>query len=348
MPVKLEKPKATLAFEVKDAAGHPVKDATVRVDGVAGEQMTDASGVARFEGLEDGKAYRYTVHKDTYQDATGDNVTLPADGLIVPVKLEKQPATLAFEVKDADGHPVKGAVVAVDGKREMTGTDGKAVIAGLEVGTEYSYTVEKDGYTPKSAKVTLTADLPPVEVTLEKLQVYLNVFVVDQDLKPIEGVKVDVIENGAVDTANKLTNVNGLATFPVPVGDYDISVKAKAKGYKDASSGKVRVEKNGLDFTFVLQKEDQNNGSPSPVESELLAGVEMYPNPASVATMLYGVENAKRITVYTVTGVQVLSQAVHGEKEMRVSVEHMAEGVYVVIVQTESGESKALKLVVRR
>ena len=79
-----------------------------------------------------------------------------------------------------------------------------------------------------------------------------------------------------------------------------------------------------------------------------MAGVEMYPNPASVATVLHGVENAKRIAVYTVTGVQVLSLTVHGEKEMRVSVEHMAEGVYVVIVQTESGERKALKLVVRR
>ena len=188
-----------------------------------------------------------------------------------------------------------------------------------------------------NANITLTAkweELP---------KVYLNVFVVDQDLKPIKDATVTV---PGCDDKEKETDERGLATFRVDAKqNYNISVITK-DGYNAASS--VYVGENGLDFTFVLQKKDQNSGNTNPVESQLLAGVEMYPNPVSVATVLHGVENAKRIAVYTVTGVQVLSQAVHGEKEMCVSVEHLAEGVYVVIVQTESGESKAMKLVVRR
>ena len=194
--------------------------------------------------------------------------------------------------------------------------------------TEYDFGNEVN------ADITLTAKW-------EANDVYLHVFVVDQDLKPVKGVTVKV-----PNFDDKVTEESGCVAFSVPVGDYNISVSAE--GYKEASSGPVTIGANGLDFTFVLQKIVQNNGSTTPVESELLAGVEMYPNPASVATVLHGVENAKRIAVYTVMGVQVMSQAVHGEKELRVSVEHMAEGVYVVIVQTESGERKALKLVVRR
>ncbi len=60
------------------------------------------------------------------------------------------------------------------------------------------------------------------------------------------------------------------------------------------------------------------------------------------------VENAKRIAVYTVTGVQVLSLAVHGEKETNLQVESLAEGVYIVMIEAANGESKAMKLVVRR
>ena len=126
------------------------------------------------------------------------------------------------------------------------------------------------------------------------------------------------------------------------------TIAVKKKGYNKTEPVEVTLEARGLDFTFVLQKEVQSNGSTTPVESELLAGVEMYPNPASVATVLHGVENAKRIAVYTLTGVQVMSQAVHGEEETNLQVESLAEGVYVVVVESENGERRALKLVVRR
>lgn len=129
-------------------------------------------------------------------------------------------------------------------------------------------------------------------------------------------------------------------------GSYSIAVEKE--GYNETKPVEVSLEAHGLDFTFVLQKVVEDAGQQTPVESELLAGVEMYPNPASVATVLHGVESAKRIAVYTLTGVQVMSQAVRGEEELSLQVESLAEGVYVVVVESASGERKALKLVVRR
>ena len=347
VPVQLKKPKATLEFVVKGADNKPVAGAVVTVDGKSG--TTDADGKAVIAGLEP-KAHGYTVSKEGYEDAKG-SVDLSSGDQEVAVQLEKTvvpPATAAatFVVKGADNKPVAGAVVTVDGKSGTTDADGKAVIAGLEQ-KAHGYTVSKEGYEDAKGSVDLSSGDQEVAVQLEKLKVlYLNVFVVDQDLKPIDGVVVKIFSNAGNPNTQETTKSEGWVKRQLPVGGYRIAVEKK--GYNEPEPVDVTLEARGLDFTFVLQKEDQNNGSTTPVESELLAGVEMYPNPASVATVLHGVENAKRIAVYTVTGVQVLSQTVRGEKETNLQVESLAEGVYVVIVQTESGESKALKLVVRR
>ena len=342
--VQLEKtvvPPTTAAatFVVKDADDNPVAGATVAVDGKSG--TTDADGKAVIAGLETGKAYGYTVHKDTYQDAQG-NAMLPTEGLTVVVTLYQDGATLPTQYTvtfDAAG----GRFTDGNGRRTVAVEAGQTVAKPDDPTREgYAFLAWQLDGQAYNFDSKVNADIELKAEWEVAPQAYLNVFVVDQDLKPIEDAKVMV-----PGFDEKKTDEYGLATFPV-AADKDYNISVSAEGYNPASSGKVRVEENGLDFTFVLQKIEQNSGSPTPVESELLAGVEMYPNPASVATVLHGVENAKRIAVYTVMGVQVMSQAVHGEKELRVSVEHMAEGVYVVIVQTASGERKALKLVVRR
>ena len=331
-----------LRFVVVDAEGKPVAGASVTVDGRS--QTTGADGKAVIAGLEVDKAYSYTVRKATYQDALG-NALLPAEGLTVVVTLYQDGATLPTQYTvtfNADG----GRFTDGNGRRTVAVEKEGKVAKPADGPAKEGYTFKgwyQDGATdPYDFSTKVTQDITLKAEWEVAPQAYLNVFVVDQDLKPIEDAKVMV-----PGFDEKKTDEYGLATFPV-AADKDYNISVSAEGYNPASSGKVRVEENGLDFTFVLQKIEQNSGSPTPVESELLAGVEMYPNPASVATVLHGVENAKRIAVYTLTGVQVMSQAVHGEKEIRVSVEHMAEGVYVVIVQTEGGESKAMKLVVRR
>ena len=256
-------------------------------------------------------------------------------------------AAATFVVKDADDNPVAGATVAVDGKSGTTDADGKAVIAGLAQ-KAHAYTVSKEGYEDAKGSVDLSSGDQEVAVTLEKTQpqAYLNVFVVDQDLKPIDSVVVKIF-SGTDSITQDTTKTEGWVKMELTAKrTYTIAVKKD--GYNKPEPVEVFLETRGLDFTFVLQKEVQNNGNTTPVEGELLAGVEMYPNPASVTTVLHGVENARRIAVYTLTGVQVMSQAVHGEKELSLQVESLTEGVYVVVVESENGERRALKLVVRR
>ena len=341
-------PGATVTIVDGNGESHTTAPSTTGPDGkvVVPKVPAPTEGTVTVAAKIDGKDTVVTVPVTVDKDGNADPNTIDfKDGNIKAVKLT---------VVDAKtGKGIEGATVTV-GAQEATADKNGQVTLSLVAGKEgYPVAAAAKGYAAGGAEVSVNADgaADPSTIKLapdNAQQAYLNVFVVDQDLKPIEGATVVVIKkNDSKWKEECSTNAYGLATFSVDAEKvYDISVKAK--GYKDASSGDVQVEKNGLDFTFVLQKDGQNNGSTTPVESELLAGVEMYPNPASVATVLHGVENAKRIAVYTVTGVQVLSLTVHGEKEMRVSAEHMAEGVYVVIVQTESGERKALKLVVRR
>ena len=342
----------TLELTVTGEDGQPLAHEKVTIGGK--EYTTDDAGRVTLQAVPVGTS-TVPVAKEGYEPASVDVTIKENETTKATVKLVKassgatpQAKTYTVTVKTqlADGTAVRGATVRIGAQAPAkTNSDGQVAIQ-LPDGA-YPVAVQKAGYVEKARTpegLTVDGAAAELTVTLAKLKVYLNVFVVDQDLKPIVGA--DVTRVGAVDTANELTNVNGLATFSVDTGKYDISVNAD--GYNLASSGEVRVEKNGLDFTFVLQKMDQNNGNTTPVESELLAGVEMYPNPASVATVLHGVESAKRIAVYALTGVRVLSQAVHGETETNLRVESLAEGVYVVVVESANGERRALKLVVRR
>ena len=349
----------------------PVKDVTITVkngaDPVKGADVTIVDG--------NGNSY---PPKQTGDDgkAVVPKVPVPTDGTVTVKKGEKVVTVPVTVDKDGKANPdginlgddnikavkltvvdaktkqkIKGATVTVGVQHADTDGDGEARLNlwGSE-GTPYRVVVKAEGYIDSTVIRKVEEDgngnpfLDLIELT-PLAAPYLNVFLVDQDLKPIDGVVVKIF-SGTDSVTQDTTKLEGWVNMQLTAGRYLIAVEKD--GYNKPEPVEVTLEAHGLDFTFVLQKIEQNNGSTTPVESELLAAVEMYPNPASVATVLHGVENAKRIAVYTLTGVQVLSQAVHGEKEVRMSVEHMAEGVYVVIVQTESGESRAMKLVVRR
>ena len=182
------------------------------------------------------------------------------------------------------------------------------------------------------------------------LNPFLHVFVVDESLKALQGVQVIIkkAQNGE-EVFKGPTDGNGVVCKQTDQGIYSIEV-VESEGCKGAKAESVELPSNGLDFTFVLQskRKAEPSGVPSPVESVLLAGVEMYPNPASVVTTLYGLENARRVRVYAVQGVQMMDQEVYGSHELALHVENWVAGVYIVVVEAESGERRVLKLVVRR
>lgn len=189
-----------------------------------------------------------------------------------------------------------------------------------------------------------------LEARYEQPNPFLHVFVVDESLKALQGVQVIIksVQDGE-EVFKGPTDGNGVVCTQTIKRFYSIEV-VESEGCKGAKAESVELPPNGLDFTFVLQskRKAEPSGVPSPVESVLLASVEMYPNPASAVTTLYGLENARRVRVYAVQGVQMMDQEVYGAHELALHVENWGSGVYIVVVEAESGERRVLKLVVRR
>lgn len=188
-----------------------------------------------------------------------------------------------------------------------------------------------------------------LEARYEQPKPFLHVFVVDESLKALQGMQVIIKTENGDEVFKGTTDGNGVVCAQTDTGNYSIEVVG-SDSCKGAKAESVELPSNGLDFTFVLQsmRKAEPSGVPSPVESVLLAGVEMYPNPANAVTTLYGLENARRVRVYAVQGVQMMEQEVYGSHELALHVENWVAGVYIVVVEAESGERRVLKLVVRR
>ena len=350
--------KKNVTITVKNGTD-PVKDAKVTIvdgNGNPYTAKTDDDGNAKVEDVPVPIEKNGTVTVEVGGKKVTVPVTVDKDGTANPPAIDlddKNIKEVKLTVVDAKTkQKIKGATVTVGAQAPETDGDGDVWLNlwGSE-GTPYRVVAKAEGYVDSTVMRKVEKDgngnlfLDSIKLT-PLAAPYLNVFVVDQDLKPIDSVVVKIF-SGTDSITQDTTKSEGWVKMDLTANKkYTIAVKKK--GYNKTEPVEVTLEARGLDFTFVLQKEVQSNGSTTPVESELLAGVEMYPNPASVATVLHGVENAKRIAVYTLTGVQVMSQAVHGEEETNLQVESLAEGVYVVVVESENGERRALKLVVRR
>ena len=54
------------------------------------------------------------------------------------------------------------------------------------------------------------------------------------------------------------------------------------------------------------------------------------------------------MSILTLSGVEVQRLAVQGEREHKLDVSRLAEGIYLVVLETRGGERRVLKLMVRR
>ena len=177
---------------------------------------------------------------------------------------------------------------------------------------------------------------------------YLHVFVVDENLQAIDRVRVSV---KGVDPES--TDLAGHAAWKLTAGEeYELTLEKE--GYVTVTTS-VRLEALGHDLTVVMQREakadpkkEDPKGQVTAVESALLAGASLYPNPASGYTTLRGLEHAEMVSILTLSGVEVQRLAVPGEREHKLDVSSLAEGIYLVVLETRGGERRVLKLVVRR
>ena len=228
VPVKLYR-LAAATFVVKGADNKPVAGATVAVDGKS--QKTDAAGKAAIEGLKR-QTYSYTVKMEGYEDTIG-SVDMSNGDVTENVTLKKLPAA-TFVVKGADGKPVVGATVAVDGKSQATDGDGKAVIAGLEK-KAYNYTVSKGGYKDAKGSVDLSSGDQEVAVTLEKATPVESVVLSEVTLRPNPATTVLYVENVAAVERLSVVSMGGVALLQQENAAGESAVRIVLEGFAEGT-----------------------------------------------------------------------------------------------------------------
>ena len=255
---------------------------------------------------------------------------------------------------DKAGQPIEGATVTVGGQKATTGADGVAtlyLVAGVTYTGVQAEAVRYETTTVAELKVTVnsgSAISDPDRIEMVPQKPYLHVFVVDENLQAIDGVSVSVKNGNSQDT-----DLAGHAAWQLMAGqEYELTLEKD--GYITVTA-KVRLSELGHDLTVVMQREakadpkkEDPKGQVTAVESALLAGASLYPNPAREYTTLQGLEYADAVSILTLSGVEVQRLAVPGEREHKLDVSSLAEGIYLVALETRGGERRVLKLVVRR
>ena len=83
------------------------------------------------------------------------------------------------------------------------------------------------------------------------------------------------------------------------------------------------------------------------VESELLATVRIYPNPATVTLVVSAESVIARYELVSLNGTKVLS-GISSECELRLDVSQLADGVYVLLLEDAEGGVATRRVSVRR
>ena len=280
-------------------------------------------------------------------------VTVDAAGNMTPSDLKLYPVKVT--VVDKDGQPIEGATVTAGGQTSAaTGADGVATLYLVKDVTYSDVKAVANRYettTVAELKVTVnsgSAISDPDRIEMVPQKPYLHVFVVDENLQAIDKVSVSVKGVGS-----DSTDLAGHVAWKLTAGsEYELTLKKE--GYVTVTTS-VRLEALGHDLTVVMQrvaqadpKKEDPKGHVTAVESALLAGASLYPNPAREYTTLHGLEHAERVSILTLSGVEVQRLAVPGEREHKLDVSSLAEGIYLVVLETRGGERRVLKLVVRR
>jgi len=151
---------ATLSGTVTDADSAPVAGATVAIEAIHASALTDADGAYKFNFVPNG-TYTVTVSKPGYESASKDDVSVADDDVQVNLSMVRMPVrTVSGRVVSADGEPVAGAGVRLEGYAVLTavtGADGRFSFEEV-VAAPSKVVVTKDWYAPASGEFTLDAD----------------------------------------------------------------------------------------------------------------------------------------------------------------------------------------------
>lgn len=166
---------------------------------------------------------------------------------------------VSFTVENANGEPLEGASVSVDGEAYETGADGQ-VTAVLTENSTYTVEASADGYLASAQDVAVTENDTAFTLALEEepTEYTTDVEVVDADGNAVADATVTV--NGDTYT----TDADGMASVTLTEGDYDFSVSAE--GFESNSVSQT-VDADGT-VSVELTAEQTETPTTTPTETD--------------------------------------------------------------------------------
>ncbi|MDC1068715.1 carboxypeptidase regulatory-like domain-containing protein [Candidatus Kapabacteria bacterium] len=202
-------------FEIKDQDGNALKDAKIllKKDGKGiSDPRTDSDGKATIKELCEGK-YTVVISKEGYETIEyeidlGCDESLESNKTLTEKESECCDGVININIKDADGNPVKEAIVIIkrDGKAiadPRTDSDGNISVKELCEG-KYTIVVEKEGFERIEWQVEVDCDKElNIEKTLEAsddecCESTLQFKITNDNGEAISGALVKIWKNGKV------------------------------------------------------------------------------------------------------------------------------------------------------
>ncbi len=278
---EVTKTTGTLTVNVIEKDGQaPVEDAVIKVTDTNGNEITvpytnttDTNGKVEVENLPIGN-YEVTIVSATgnyiLPEETTHTVTVSKQGgettfeLEEPVSANGSLKVLVY-VDDGEGNLTADTTTTVDiiglnGSKFDTPLVHEDVLGALSAG-KYTTSINiPDGYVLKEGKVQQTKEVYDNQCTTYEYVLMkageINVTVKDSDGKPVEKIKVSVVDSNNNEIVTKETDPNGEVSFDdLPIGEYDVIIKDIPTEYDDPTKAKedvkITVDKDG-NAEFVL------------------------------------------------------------------------------------------------
>jgi len=292
----------------------PVGGAIVRV---AGQNLTtDANGLAESQPIAEDE-YSYTVDCPGYVQVSG----IAKASALQPTHSAVMKVVLLLTVTNAANEPIGQAEVSIAGRHLSTNQNGQVELQ--LTNDTYPYRITSPGYNPETGELAV-ATATSKAIVLQRSTHTVTFTVKDAQPQPLPNATIEI--NGQ----SLPTDAKGNATISLPDGTYPYT--AKLKGYKTVR-GAVQVQGEDLGIEVTLTKEVIDA-----VESSLLAGVEVYPNPCDAELHLLNVAALRSLAVVNALGQTVLTRTHDGAETMVVPTDMLPAGLYLLrLTDTEGG-----------
>lgn len=238
--VKMQMSK--IRFNVKDASGNAVPEATVKVK--QGYYTTINPQADGSYSLANGTSYSYTVSGTNYSAVTG-NIT-PSGDQEVNITLTKNISTyeVSFDITDVSGEAISGVTVIVFDEDDYLVTPNSSGAYSMDKGYDYSYSISAEGYKTATGTISPTGDNESItkSIKLEK-----EVTVSPEDIEKVNAIKAKFdSEFGALRPNFKVDkNINEMVLAKIQsytgldVDDVTVEVKTTADTDYIKEDGKI-------------------------------------------------------------------------------------------------------------